>query len=119
MASSEHKEAAWDFLRLLLLPENLTGMSIGIPVTKAAFEKNLELSIDEDSSQDYLVLTREDAEKMRRLVYSTEKMARQDDTLTEIISAEAAAYFAGDKSLEDTVSNIQSRASIYVAEQAG
>ncbi len=119
MASSEHKEAAWDFLRLLLLPENLTGMSIGIPVTKAAFEKNLELSIDEDSSQDYLVLTREDAEKMRRLVYSTEKMARQDDTLTEIISAEASAYFAGDKSLEDTVSNIQSRASIYVAEQAG
>lgn len=119
MASSEHKEAAWDFLRLLLLPENLTGMSIGIPVTKAAFEKNLELSIDEDSPQDYLVLTREDAEKMRRLVYSTEKMARQDDTLTEIISTEAAAYFAGDKSLEDTVSNIQSRASIYVAEQAG
>ena len=119
MASSEHKEVAWDFLRLLLLPENLTGMSIGIPVTKAAFEKSLELSIDEDSSQDYLVLTREDAEKMRRLVYSTEKMARQDDTLTEIISTEAAAYFAGDKSLEDTVRNIQSRASIYVAEQAG
>lgn len=122
MASSEHKEAAWDFLRLLLLPENMEydgSLAYGIPVTTASFDKLLEKEIREDEENPAQSFTKEDADKLRELVYSTEKMARKDDTLTEIISAEAAAYFAGDKSLEDTVSNIQSRASIYVAEQAG
>lgn len=122
MASSEHKEAAWDFLRLLLLPENIEyggSLAYGIPVTTASFDKLLESQIREDEKNPAQSFTKEDADKLRELVYSTEKMARQDDTLTEIISTEAAAYFAGDKSLEDTVSNIQSRASIYVAEQAG
>ncbi len=122
LASSEHKEAAWDFLRLALLPENQEyglDLSFGIPVTKAAFEVQLEKNIYEDVMFPEYSFTREDADKLRELVYSTEKMARQDDTLTEIISSEASAYFAGDKSLEDTVRNIQSRASIYVAEQAG
>ena len=122
MASSEHKEAAWDFLRLLLLPENIEyggSLVYGIPVTTASFDKLLEKEIREDEENPAQSFTKEDADKLRELVYSTEKMARQDDTLTEIISTEAAAYFAGDKSLEDTVSNIQSRASIYVAEQAG
>lgn len=122
MASSEHKEAAWDFLRLLLLPENMEyggSLAYGIPVTTASFDKLLEKEIREDEENPAQSFTKEDADKLRELVYSTEKMAWKDDTLTEIISAEAAAYFAGDKSLEDTVSNIQSRASIYVAEQAG
>ena len=122
MASSEHKEAAWDFLRLLLLPENIEyggSLVYGIPVTTASFDKLLEKEIREDEENPAQSFTKEDADKLRELVYSTEKMARQDDTLTEIISTEAAAYFAGDKSLEDTVSTIQSRASIYVAEQAG
>lgn len=121
LASSEHKEAAWDFLRLALLPENQEyglDLSFGIPVTKAAFEVQLEKNIYEDVMFPEYSFTREDADKLRELVYSTEKMARKDDTLTEIISTEAAACFAGDKSLEDTVRNIQSRASIYVAEQA-
>ena len=121
MASSEHKEAAWDFLRLVLLPENqeyIGNLSLGIPVTKAAFEALVDESIYEDRFFPEDSFTTEDADRVRELVYSTEKMARQDDTLTEIISTEAAAYFAGDKSLEDTVSTIQSRASIYVAEQA-
>lgn len=122
LASSEHKEAAWDFLRLALLPENQEyglDLSFGIPVTKAAFEVQLEKNIYEDVMFPEYSFTREDADKLRELVYSTEKMARKDDTLTEIISTEASACFAGDKSLEDTVRNIQSRASIYVAEQAG
>lgn len=122
MTSSEHKEAAWDFLRLLLLPENQEyggDLFFGIPVTRAAFEKLVDKSIHEDTMFPEDSFTREDADKLRELVYSTEKMARQDDTLTEIISTEASAYLAGDKSLEDTVGNIQSRASIYVAEQAG
>ena len=121
LASSEHKEAAWDFLRLALLPENQEyglDLSFGIPVTKAAFEVQLEKNIYEDVMFPEYSFTREDADKLRELVYSTEKMARKDDTLTEIIRTEAAACFAGDKSLEDTVRNIQSRASIYVAEQA-
>ena len=35
-----------------------------------------------------------------------------------ILSDEAAAYFAGEKSLDDTANMIQSRVNLYVAEQS-
>ena len=37
----------------------------------------------------------------------------------EILKAETAAYLAGRQDLEEAAALIQSRASIYVAEQAG
>ena len=41
-----------------------------------------------------------------------------DRVLRNIISDEAAAYFAGEKSLDDTANMIQSRVNLYVAEQS-
>ena len=44
-------------------------------------------------------------------------IARYDESLTDIINEEANNYFKGTKSLDETASLIQSRASIYLSEQ--
>ena len=121
-AASPNKDAAWRFLRQLLLPGTQQGgfygeIGFGIPVVKDSFEKVLDNSIGD--REDPFAFRQEDADKLRELVYATDKMAREDPMLQEIIQGEAAAYFAGQQSLEDTARLIQSRASLYLAEQYG
>ena len=48
---------------------------------------------------------------------TVENIARYDDSLSNIITEEATAYFKGTKSVDETASLIQSRASIYLSEQ--
>ena len=45
-------------------------------------------------------------------------VAQNDETLMDMIREDASAYFAGAKTLEETVKVIQSRVSIYVAEHS-
>ena len=42
-----------------------------------------------------------------------------DAQIWQVVHATAGAYFAGDQSVEDTMKQIQSRVSIYLAEQYG
>ena len=127
MASSRHKEAAWEYIKLLLLePTGEVGLDRGIPVLSSTFERILEKSITENapaysgvSNDEYGYFYRSDADKLRELVYSTEKMAHDDKQLLDIIMTEANNYFNGYKTLDDAVAQIQSRASIYIAEQYG
>ena len=92
----------------------------------STFERILEKSITENapaysgvSNDEYGYFYRSDADKLRELVYSTEKMAHDDKQLLDIIMTEANNYFNGYKTLDDAVAQIQSRASIYIAEQYG
>lgn len=61
----------------------------------------------------------EDAAKLRFLIDSEpEVRSLVKDRVIALVQECAQAYFAGDKSLEDTVDIIQSRAGIYLAEKA-
>lgn len=51
-----------------------------------------------------------------RLYESTEQITGRNDALLDIICEQAQPYFAGDKTLEETVKLIQNRASLYVNE---
>lgn len=51
-----------------------------------------------------------------RLYNATDCVAGTNDALLDIITEQAEPYFAGDKSLEETVSLIQNRAKLYVDE---
>ena len=42
---------------------------------------------------------------------------RHDPEIWQIVYSQSLAYFAGDKSLEETADQIQSRVSLYMAEQ--
>lgn len=63
-------------------------------------------------------MSQEQADQILDLINSTKVVTGYDDNIMSIISDEAAAYFAGDKSLDDTVNMIQSRVNLYVAEQS-
>ena len=55
-------------------------------------------------------------ERFWRLYESTEQITGRNDALLDIIMEQADVYFAGDKSLEETVQLVQNRATLYVNE---
>ena len=120
LASSDKQEAAWQFVRLLLTRGGAgKDLSYGIPVLKEGFEEAVRNSMEDSETENFSRLTEADAQKLRDLVYGTEKATRNDKALLDIITGAANAYFEGHYSLDEAVSLIQSRASLYVAEQYG
>lgn len=107
-----NKEGAWEYIRTQLSftaqynsqKENLFPK---IPV-------NLEAAKQLASKE----LSKEEVGQLIDLM-STTKYAKNytDEPLYEIIMTNGLAYLAGDKTLEETVSLIQSRASMYMAEK--
>ena len=61
-------------------------------------------------------LTRDKAEALYEYVASLDRVLRQNTAVLNIIKEDAAAFFAGQKSVQDTVKLIQNRVSTYVAE---
>ncbi len=61
-------------------------------------------------------LDREMAKIVRDYVTSVSRVIRQNASVTAIIREDAGAFFAGQKSLDETVKLIQNRVSTYVAE---
>ena len=63
-------------------------------------------------------LSEEDEAELRAMIESVSITTEFDQEIMNLIREDASAYFAGAKSLEETVKVIQSRVSIYVAEQS-
>ncbi len=61
-------------------------------------------------------LTEEQMESVMNLITGTTNVARYDEELNNIISEELEPFFAGTKSLDDTVRYIQDRVSKYINE---
>ena len=72
---------------------------------------------DDDTTYDIDALTQEQVDQIMELYNSTELVSADDEEILNIINEETAGYFAGQKSLDDTVRLIQNRVSLYVAEQ--
>lgn len=107
--SSKNKEGAWAFISSMLQLESQLEIKYYLPVNKKAFMRRAEASLN--PTQIDLLLN---------LVEKTEFAENTADSiLREIIMSSGQAYIAGDKSLEETIALIQSRASIYMAEQYG
>ena len=61
-------------------------------------------------------LTQEEYDQLMALYNAAEGTSDYDRNLINIITEQAGAYFAGDRSLDDTVAAIQSRVGLYLAE---
>ena len=116
LETSRHKDAAWVFLRVLLQQND----GSGIPVLAARFEQQIAgLAVDEEL-RGYQCFTAADVEKLRALVYAADKTVREDAQLLELISGVAEDYLAGRYTgADEAAQQLQSRASVYVAEQYG
>lgn len=66
---------------------------------------------------DVYAMSQEQADKLVDLINSTTKISDADTSIYEIVATEAEPFFAGQKSVDEVASIIQSKASIYVNEQ--
>ena len=75
--------------------------------------------IDDDNQVELYAMTQAEADKILDLISETTAVSvNADQQLLSIITEEAEAYFAGQRSAQDAAAMIQSRASIYVSEQS-
>ena len=132
------KEKAFDFLKLLVSEEAAEDIYM-FSTNKKAFEEGFEEFIKEEDGETvdepteakpivngnimidevYVedTMTREEADKFIAFVKGvTRRQAPYDHEIIDIIVEEAAIYFAGEKSVEETSKIIQSRAFLYVSE---
>lgn len=123
MARSDKQEGAWRFIRCMIQSGSTDSLYNGIPVYKETFETLVAAAREQhETSTDteyvrYPKFTEEDAQQLRDLVYHTDRMVRLDSSLLNIIQSEATAFLEGQKSADEAASQVQSRVSIYVAEQ--
>lgn len=112
---SRNKEGAWAFIRERLSTEHLMEKdsygyySCGLPVVDAVMRHRAEAELSE-----------EDAAKLYALMESIQYAETfSSSALYTIIREAGEAYLSGDKTLDEAVALIQSRASVWVAEQYG
>ncbi len=139
--SSDHKEAAWDFIRWCLSASAQGGLSSGFPVCRNALEEQLAQAMEieyetdqsgavrpvakaqvifegEDPAPIYCI-TQAQAQSLLELIGSAQICSMVDRTIYNILMEEAEYYFNGAKSLEEVKDVIQSRISMYVSERIG
>ena len=63
------------------------------------------------------LLTEEDIERFKTLVSSTTQLYWPEDGLANIVCESLGPYFAGDRTLDDTIALIQNRVGLYLNEQ--
>ena len=141
------KDAAWQFVRQFFLPvyqEQLSGsvfptnLAVYEDMKRAAqatlYKRNPDGSfaldadgarIEADRGSAYVAgmpvplraASAEEIALVEQIVAATTHVLSTDDSLKEILVSGAAPYFVDQRSLDETVRQIQSRASIYVNEQ--
>jgi ABC-type glycerol-3-phosphate transport system substrate-binding protein len=130
-ASSQCKEGAWSFLKQFLEDEYLE------PYVGALFSLKLSsLAIEEESVRTYLAqhdgkfsfaIAGEEKEMsidadrcvslLNELLSSVNGVFIHNSAIYDIITADSAAFFAGDKTAQDVAKITQNRVSVYLAEQ--
>lgn len=126
-SAGKHKEGAWAFLRTMLLPEGQPSSLFvrRFPLNKEAFDEMARMdgngryvySDSKGKMRPYSKASQADYDKVMALYEAVDHVYRWDDNLGSIIMEIAGAYFAGDKTLDETVELVQNRANLYINEQ--
>ena len=115
VSQSPNGAGSWEFIKFMLKDTSLAE-SGGLPMYMPILEEMVEDA--KHNTENPVLMTDEDAEKLFALLAASENIAIYDETVLGIIADESAAFFAGSKTAAETAKNIQSRVSIYVAEQS-
>jgi len=132
------KDAAWEFMRILLTREwQNANIAYRFPTNKTSFDDFAARTMKESQERsemggimeqywengvmrtvEFKPITQEDIDQIRTLIDSITRIASYDGALMDIIMEGAADYFSGRSSAQDAARIIQSRAAIYVSEQS-
>ncbi len=145
-ASCADKEGAWSFLRQALLPSGEELPGLDFPVNRAEFEqkaaKSMEFSYMKDETGNTVTgpdgepmlegtafvfvsgqavmlkpASQADYEQVMALYEAADGLVSRDENIWTIVRDCAGAYFAGDRTAEDTIGAIQNRVALYLNEQ--
>lgn len=116
MAQGSDLGGCWEFVKYILTNADVDSDD-GLPVYLPALQEKIERAKKNDDLP--VKMTDADAKLFLDLVSAVENTALYDEAILNIILSESGAFFAGDKTAEQTAALVQSRASIYVAEQYG
>ena len=121
MASSPNRDGAWRFVKTFMQGESEPYLSEGIPVFRESFDQAVENTMQRKQSNvdDYESFNEQDAAAMRKLVYGTDRLVIRDEAVTGTIQKQIEAFLGGAITAEQAAKQIQSRMSIYMAEQYG
>lgn len=134
-SKSSHQEGAWEFIKTTL-SDKVQESRWDFPVTVSAFDSLMEEAmkpsyyIDADGNEveceeygfigdtEYVLepVTQEQMDDFKDMINNSTSCGGYDEDITEIISEEAAAFFAGDKSADEVAALIQNRVTIYLGE---
>lgn len=115
-AASAHKEACWQFLRQCILPD---ARNYGFSMNRERVQAQIAHETEQIQELiEYHPYTEEAMNRFLGQMDSIRTAYRYDAQLWQIVRSEAERFFAGQLSARETAANIQSRASIYMAEQA-
>ena len=140
------KAAAWEFVRTFLTEDYQTEQSF-FPTNISAFntlldeaqvieyerDANGNILLDENGEKKrqiigvmydgisytnmYSGISPERAETIKTLAQSTSRLLNYDQSILDIVTSEAQAYFAGQKSADEVARLVQSKVNIYINEQ--
>ena len=129
-SACKYKEGAWAFMRTLLLPRELvqTGYSANdrFYTNRENFQRSAEHAMTSDVSSTMIYgdvtvhshkVSQAEYDQLMALYDAIDTVRRRDPDLETIITEAAGAYFAGDKTLDETAALIQNRAQLYVSER--
>lgn len=128
------KEGAWEFIKSTLTDEFQASMW-SLPVTESAFDAMIEEAREPDyyiqdgekvyqepvsyiGETEYKLgdITDEDAQRLKDYINGATFSGYYDTDLMDIITEDAGAFFAGDKSADETAGMIQNRVKTYLGE---
>lgn len=128
-------DAAWQFLRTLLLPEFQDNIQHSLPVRRDSLQKLAQAAAEPgqmaglppylagvtltESQQEYWKrgITEEESTALLELIESTDVLYQYDSTIASILWEEADYFYNGVRTAEEAAALIQSRVQTYLAEQ--
>ena len=135
-SKSKNKDGVWQFLRYFLTEEYQEKDNYGWPLSlkqaelmaqkaqkKPTYEDENGNLVEYDeiyniNGVDIVIepMTQEEVEEVLGFIQSVDQLYTNNQALIDIISEEAAPYFAGQKNVKEVVDIIQNRVQIYVSE---
>lgn len=110
--NAKYRDEAWEFLKLLLSKkyQSSTSFQAGFPINNEA------LKVIADRSRNVMGVKQETIDEVNGFIADVSEYRYYDKQARSIIKAEAAYFFAGSRSAEETARILQNKMDIYLNE---
>ena len=124
-SNTPHTDVAWSFVRTLFTERYQRVNTFSFSTNRTILEEQIEnakrlpewVTTEEEIEQWSAWLpTQADIDQIMALIQSVDQLSMRDTAVLTIITEETLPYFAGDRSVEETVRIIQSRVQILISE---